>query len=274
MTTEESAREKLRQALLGGKKSPPGPEASIASSDQAPMVTGHVTITIIDQDGNEKIHFQDKNMVVTLAEEIMAEMSMGLKQISYVELGDPVAPSGPELTDTALEQTTGERKAITAVRTGNVVRFEALWGTGDGNGYSFTESGLFSSPFGSGQLFARKVFPSNPINKNAGFSFKITWALAFSVAEHNGGCTGVALTGGSTITADHIEVATGGETQFTLPFDFPVGANQLDVFMNGQRLVPGRQYIEAVIGVGKGINLVGFTANAGWVFYFVRRSLS
>jgi hypothetical protein len=248
--------------------------ACLATKDEQRIVAeGHLVVEATYTDGRKEILVDDHNMVVRAAEGMMAMMSLGLRTMNYIELGDPSPVSPPDLDDTALEQTTGERKAIIGSVSGNQALYEATWLTTDGNGFNFTESGLFTDPFGTGTLFARKTF--SPISKNASFALTFKWAIGFRVADIAGGCTGVALLGSSTITQDYLFTAVGGETQAVLPIDFIVGGKQLDIFLNGQRLVYNAQYYESSIGmVSKGITLIGFTLKAGDEIYAVNRKLA
>ena len=134
--------------------------------------------------------------------------------------------------------------------------FQATWGAAEGNGFTFTEAGLFTNPFGLGTMFARKTGFS--ITKTNAFSMTFTWALTFSVLDACAeSCHGISLVGSSYTVEDYIYDAVGGETQVVVPIDFTVGAKRLQVYLNGQRLYYQRHYIEAVIGANKGVQLQG-----------------
>jgi hypothetical protein len=217
---------------------------------------------------------EDHNLVVTQAENIMAQMAINQgpgnnnSALGYIELGDPPFPANPpSLSDVGLQASTGQRMPVTLTASGNVVTAVADWSTADGNGFTYTEAGLFNGLLGAGLMFARKTF--NGITKTASFEMRFTWYITFLVNTQGGECSGIALTGPSTVSAFTYYVATGGENSVAATFDFGVGANNVDVFLNGQRLVPTIQYQEAGSGAltapiggpatNKGVNLIGFS---------------
>jgi hypothetical protein len=237
-------------------------------------VEGRLRITKIDAVTGEKtIHLDEKletNLVVTLAESIMAKMAAGIANspIAYIELGTGTTP--PALTDITLQTPIGvpEKQATTDTASGNVAHFQATWGVGDGNGNTFREAGLFTGPFpGTGEMFARKVFSA--LTKNAGFSFIMDWYISFTVQAGSGGCTGIAVIGNTITAENYYFVAVGGELNLVVPIDFVVGATRLEVFQNGVRLVPNvvPGYHEAVIGPSKGIVFDGFALIAADKIY-------
>jgi len=211
--------------------------------------------------------FFDNNLVVTQAELLMAQMAIASPNsgLNYIELGDP-SPSAtpPQLNNTGLEQTTGDRKAVALTVNGNIVTAEATWTTAEANGPTFTEAGLFTGPFGAGSMFARKTFTG--IFKTAAFEMRFTWLITFLVNTQGGDCAGIALTGPATVASHTLATAAGGEVSVAATFDFVPNANILDVFLNGQRLNPGIHYVESgpplalpqlggAPGVSKGVNL-------------------
>lgn len=278
MFNEAFQKNRARLALeIAAKHLPKGAHKSVANFDLASVAEGHVLIETrnVNPDGSrsdwKKVH-EAHNLVVTQAENLLAHMAAGTANaaINYIELGDPLVPSEPELTDTNLQQTTGERKAVTPVVSGSQVQFTATWLAADGNGFTFTEAGLFTGPFALGTMFARKSGFSIP--KTLAFELRFTWTLRFDVsAGGGGGCSGIAVLGPSTVTDDYLYVAAGGETSVTIPFDFTVGAKHLDVFLNGVRLVYTTQYVEATVGPSKVINFVAFALIAGDQIYVVQR---
>jgi len=249
-------------------------EKCLGQQDAAPIPVGRLKIEAVYTDGMTEVLHEDKNMIVQQAEGLMAYMSIGLRSINYIELGDPSPPKAPDLLDTSLQQTTGERKATVNSVSGKTAIHEALWLGTEANGYDFTEAGLYTDPFGTGVLFARKTF--EPITKLASFSLKFTWAISYSVREHNDGCSGVSLMGSSSVVEDYVYISpVGGETEVIVPIDFTPGTKQLDVFLRGQRLVYNRAYYESTIGASsKGIILIGFSLNKDDVVYFVNRKLA
>lgn len=246
-----------------------------AWGDRSPMVEGAVTIQARPVDPEtgklgkwETVHF-DPNLVVTQAQLAMAAMAIGTANsaLNYIELGDP-SPTAvpPDLGDVTLEQTTGQRKAVSLTQSGNIVTAEATWLTTEGNGFTYTEAGLFTGPFAAGLMFARKTFAG--IFKTSSFEMRFTWLVTFLVNAQGGDCAGIALTGPSTVTGTTIYVSpAGGEQSVAATFDFVPGANLIDVFLNGQRLEPGTHYVESSAplalpqgggapGVSKGVDLL------------------
>lgn len=274
----KTLRDKLEQnrkrvANEAKARGPKGAASTLVTPDAGPKVIGSVCIEMRkkgEQDW-EKVH-EDKNLVVTQAENLLANMAAGTvnAEIGYIELGDPASPTPPTLADTNLQQTTNERKAVTPAVSGSQVEFTALWGTGDGNGFTFTEAGLFTNPLGAGTMFARKAGFS--VVKTNSFELRFTWTLRFDVSAGGGsGCSGIAVLGPSTITDDYLFTAAGGETQVVVAFDFVVGAKHLDVFLNGQRLVYTLHYTETNFGPNKGITLVNPLAASDEVYFVQRR---
>jgi len=228
----------------------------------------------------------DCNLVVSQAERLMAN-AMALvpnSGFNYIELGDPSPATAPQLSDIVLEQTTNVRKAVTVTVNGNVVTSEVTFLTSEANGFIYTESGLFTGPFAGGSMFARKSF--NPIVKTASFEMRFTWLITFLVnPAGSGDCAGVSLIGPTTVANETIyESLLGGEASVAALFDFAAGAAHIDVFLNGQRLVRTRQYIEVGNGAlaapvggpvgNKGVNLVGLTLGIGDIVYIVQRTIS
>jgi len=252
---------------------PRGAHMAAVLPDLGPQVRGSVRIEMRPAGDKawETVH-EDHNLVVTQAENLLANMAAGTAnaEIGYIELGDPVLPTPPALTDTNLQTTTAERKAVTPVVSGSQVEFTATWLVGDGNGFTFTEAGLFTNPLGAGTMFARKSGFS--VVKTLSFELRFTWTLRFDVSSGGGtGCSGIAVVGPATITDDYLFTAAGAETQVVVAFDFVVGAKHLDVFLNGQRLVYSLHYTEATIGLSKGINLVSPLIAADEVYFVQRR---
>lgn len=236
-------------------------------------------------EGEWEVVVDDDNLVVSQAERLMANAMGGVANsaFDYIELGDPPFPAdAPQLSDIALQQTTAQRKAAVVTVAGNVTTCAVTFLTSEANGFTYTESGLYTGPFAGGAMFARKVF--NPIVKTASFELKLTWLVTFLVNPTAGGSSGVVLTGPTAIAPDTIYVATGGEASVAATFDFPVNANLIEVFLNGMRLLPSRQYTEAGAGslaapIGgpagnKGINLISFVLNPGDIVYLRLVTLS
>lgn len=235
--------------------------------------------------GPWETHEDDPNLVVTQAERLMANAMAGTlnSALNYIELGDPTFPANaPALGDIALQQTTNVRKAVVVTVAGNILTAETTFLTTEGNGFTYTEAGIFTGPFAAGSMFARKTF--NSIIKTSSFEMRFTWIITFLVnPTASGDCAGIALIGPTTVANETIyESITGGEASVAATFDFAVGAGHIDFFIMGQRMVRTRQYLEAgpplAAPIGgpsgnKGVNLVGFVLNPGDVAYLVHRTI-
>lgn len=274
---------RMPAGLYGGR--------AMAINEPAPYAIGVLRVETQDVDargepvGPWETRVDHANLVVRQAESIMAQMAIGAANsaLSYIELGDPVFPATPpQLSDLSLQSSTGQRKAVTLTAVGNVVQAQATWLAAEGNGFVYTEAGLFNGLLGSGLMFARKVF--NGITKTAAFQMKFTWFITFLVNTQGGDCSGVSLIGPSTVAAFTIYVsALGGENSVAATFDFTVGANHVDAYLNGARLIPTKDYNEAASGalnapiggppLNKGINLV-FPLNPGDEVFLIQRTLA
>jgi hypothetical protein len=258
--------------------------------DRMPGPSGHLRVetrevTPHGVTGPWVTHEDDPNLVVTLAESLMANAMAGVinSALNYIELGDPTFPANPPaLGDITLQQTTSVRKAVSITVNGNILTAETTFLTTEGNGFTYTESGLFTGPFAAGSMFARKTF--NPIIKTSSFEMRFTWIITFLVnPTSSGDCAGIALIGPSTVVNETIyESLLGGEASVAATFDFAVGAGHIDFFINGQRMVRTQQYLEAgpplTAPIGgpagnKGVNLISFTLIPGDVCYLVQRTI-
>lgn len=287
----EKARKRLAAGLLARlfpKKKPvevlEGNRRRYTEADEGPVAHGFLKVKKVfvkpgteEPTGEEEVILQEEadlpgpNLVVTQARILMAAMAAGVANspLDYIELGDQVSPSAPQLSDTNLQATTGQRKSFVPTQSQNTVQCVATWGAGEGNGFTYTEAGLFTGPTGSGTMFARKSGFS--IAKTNSFQLQFTWVIIFDVQDaQSAGCSGVSLIGSSGQVEDYIYTTVGGETEVTVPIDFTIGAKRLMVYYNGQRLIAPDQYNESTTGGGssKGITLNGWSPLAGRKFYF------
>lgn len=261
--------------------------------DQGPVPLGHGHLQVqvrpaekVDDPEAWETVVDDDNLVVLQAETLMAQMAITAPNsgFDYIELGDPTAPATPpQLSDITLQQTTGQRKSGTVTAAGNIVTVEVVFDTTEANGFTYTEAGLFTGPFGGGSMFARKTFAG--IAKSSAFQMRFLWNITFLVQTQGGDCAGVSLIGPSSVTAFTVAPpAAGGENSIAATFDFQVGANNVDVFLDRQRLYPGVHYLE--VGAGsltapvlgpagnKGVNLIGFSLNPGNEVLLIQRTLN
>lgn len=278
--TREAAKRFARMGSPSSKMS-----GGFSCQDTGPYPTGVLIIHKVFPDGKKELVHQDNNLVVTQAEALMAQMSMGTpgSDITHIWLGkeSPITP--PALGQiNLLDPVAGQFKATSNSAVGGVATYQATWGTGDGNGYTFTEAGLFTGTLGSGTMFARKTFPG--ITKNSSFSLVLSWLVTFKVPDASGSCcSGVALVGPSMISPFTIYNAVGGEASVACTFDFNVGSNLIDPYLRGVRMVPTVDYQEgaaplnAPVGgnpLNKGINLLSGTLNPGDQVFIIMRALA
>lgn len=264
-------------------------KAVVRSTDVGPFVIGHLVVEkrAVDAETGTKSEWStvvdDKNLVVLNAQNLTAAAMAGEANsaFNYIELGNPVAPTPPNLADVALQQSTGQRKAVTNTRSANVTTAEVLFLTTDGNGFTYTEAGLFTGPFAGGGLYARKIFAG--VTKTVAFELRLRWSITYLVQSTGGDCTGIGFVGPGTFSNITYAIAAGLEVSVGATFDFSVGANNLDVFLNGARQVPGVHYNEAspvltapCLGssANKGINFVGIVLNPGDKVFLCQRSIA
>lgn len=275
-------RARQQQPVAGPVKGVPLLSHSSAGADVGPRAVGFVTVRKFfvepgteERTGESEVVLHEKvdvpsaqlpgkNLVVSQAGDLMAAQAIGTANsaLNYIELGDPSPATPPDLTDTNLQQTTGQRKATANVRSGNVITGTALWLAAEGNLVNpYTEAGWFTGPLAAGTMYARKSGFS--ILKTASFQLQFQWMIAFSVEDAcDAGCTGVALVGNSGTVEQFIYSPVGpGETTVTVPIDFVIGANRLEFFNNGVRKVPTVEYNESTVGVNKGVTLIGWSLN-------------
>jgi hypothetical protein len=257
--------------------------APMLNTDRAPIAVGRLVIEKRTPGGDWAVVVDDPNLVVTQAEGLMANMAAGVANapLNYIELGNPSPATAPALGDLTLQSTTGQRKAATLTVSGNVTTAEVVFLTTEANGFTYTEAGLFTGPFAAGSMFARKTFAG--ITKTAAFELRFRWHITFLVQTNGGDCTGIGIIGPATVSSYTYLVALGGEASAAATYDFAVGANHNDVFLNGQRLVPGINYNEAgppltapILGnpLNKGVNFVGFVLLATDKVLLVHRTLA
>lgn len=270
-------------------KQAPSPRPVRSASDRGPTAIGRLVVETraVDPTTGEPGAWVERvdraNLVVTQAETLMALMSIGAANsaFNYIELGDPLVATPPALGDLTLQSSTGTRKAVSGTTSGNVATLETTFLVGEGNGFTYTEAGLFTGPFAAGLMFARKTFAG--IAKTVAFEMRFRWHITFLVQTSGGDCTGIGIIGPATITSYTYLVAVGGEKSAAVSFDFAVGANHLDVFIDGQRQSPGINYNEAgppltapILGIAlnKGVNFVGFVLLPGNEVLLVHRVLA
>lgn len=146
------------------------------SFNETPKVTGQVTFTHLDADGNVISESTVPNLVVTTG---LAHIASRVKDgtatvMSHMALGS--TSTTPTLADTALGAQLG-RVALTATSvTGNAITYTATFAAGTATG-AVVEAGIFNASSG-GTMLCRTTFPV--INKNSTDSLAVTWVVTVS----------------------------------------------------------------------------------------------
>lgn len=137
------------------------------------IVTGYINNTLNNISGRD---FMRRTII---ASTISSKTTSG-RFISYMKLG--TGSDAETVNDTGLDQEVGSLNStreyigtnISLSTTDPDVTFTASWGSGDANGSSISEVGLYSD---QGDFIARKTFAS--FQKTSAFTFDIEWTLRF-----------------------------------------------------------------------------------------------
>lgn len=146
------------------------------SFNETPKVTGQVTFTHLDADGNVISESTVPNLVVTTGlSHIASRVKDGTATVmSHMALGS--SSTTPTLADTSLGASLG-RVALTATSvTNNAITYTATFAAGTGTG-AVVEAGIFNASSG-GTMLCRTTFPV--INKNSTDSLAVTWVVTVS----------------------------------------------------------------------------------------------
>lgn len=147
--------------------------------NDTPKMTGEVTFTQIDADGNIVAQKTVKNLVVTSGLQHMAARMTATapSQMTHMALGS--SSTAPALADTALGSQLGSRVALAVAggtASANTVTYTATFGAGVATG-AVVEAGIFSASTG-GVMLCRTVFPV--INKASTDSLAVSWVVTVS----------------------------------------------------------------------------------------------
>jgi len=141
-------------------------------------MSGMVSIKLFDESGNLKDEREIHNLVVTsgknhIADQLSATPGEAAMSHMAIGTGTDAAAAGDTTLKTELD-----RNALTSrTDSNNVVTYVANWAAGDGTG-AITEAGIFNDA-SAGTMLARTVF--DVVNKGAGDTLSISWALTISV---------------------------------------------------------------------------------------------
>ena len=147
-------------------------------------ITGELTISVFDRNGNLKEARKIPNLVVTAGKVYIAARMAGTAQSVMNTMGIGTGTGTPAIGDNALGTSAG-RVALSTFAVGsptNTVRATATFPAGTGTG-AITEAGIFNPTTaggsdGTNSMLCRTTFPV--VNKAAGDSIAITWVITVS----------------------------------------------------------------------------------------------
>lgn len=141
-------------------------------------VTGRVSISLYDKDGNLKDGREIKNLVVNNGKGFIASrmISGGASVMSHMALGS--GTTAPAAGDTALESLLGVREILDSSTSpaSGVVLYTSSFEGGDATG-AVTEAGIFNAAT-DGTMLCRTTFDT--INKSATDTLSVTWTITIS----------------------------------------------------------------------------------------------
>lgn len=141
-------------------------------------VTGQVSISLYDQNGNLKDGREVNNLVVTTGRGFIASRMVtgGASVMSHMALGS--GSTAPAAGDTALESLLGVREILDSSSTpaSGVVLYSSSFEGGDATG-AVSEAGIFNAASG-GTMLCRTTFDT--INKSATDTLSVTWSITIS----------------------------------------------------------------------------------------------
>lgn len=144
-------------------------------------VQGFLRVTVVDSKGNEKVVFDDHNLIVDSGLSGLANLVSGTTSnpITILKAGD--GNTAPSATDTVLSGAqVGPDKSFSVVTvdsggTPGLIDFQTSLGTGEGNGSTIQEVGLF---FSDGTMFSRQVIGA--VTKTSAITVTFNWRIQFS----------------------------------------------------------------------------------------------
>jgi hypothetical protein len=139
-------------------------------------MNGKLSIVVTGQDGSIKQELVVPNLVVTVGKEYIASRMVGTAAtvMSHMAIGAGVTP--PVVGNTVMESSLAREALTSFTASTNVVTAVASFIAGTGTG-AVTEAGIFNAGSG-GTMLCHTTFPV--VNKEAGDSIAITWAITVS----------------------------------------------------------------------------------------------
>lgn len=148
---------------------------------QSPLqMRGRVTVEYFDVRTGRLVRRVEHNNLITSAGKAVAAsaMSNNSNGISHIAVGD--GTTAPTIGDTALSNEQFRGAVLSTSRDGaGGLTLTLTLGTGDNNGNTIAESGLFDASSG-GNLIARVVYDSvDRVDKTATITAQISWTITF-----------------------------------------------------------------------------------------------
>lgn len=145
------------------------------NSIESLKVTGQVTFSLYDKDGNLKSEQTVKNLVVTAGLGwIASRMTATPTTMGYMALGS--SSTAVTAADTALGTQLGTRVTATGSTTGAQTTYSATFAAGNATG-AVVEAGIFNAST-SGTMLCRTVFAV--VNKGTSDSLVVTWVITLA----------------------------------------------------------------------------------------------
>jgi hypothetical protein len=149
------------------------------------MMSGKLTISEFDRDGNLKEAKHVPNLVVTAGKNYIAARMAGTSGVGATVMNTMAIGSGtgtPDAAQTALGTELVRVATTTFTASTNTVTATATFPAGSGTG-AVTEAGIFNPTTpagtnGTNSMLCRTTFPV--VNKAAGDSIAITWTITVS----------------------------------------------------------------------------------------------
>lgn len=138
------------------------------------QMRGDLSVTI-NRNGQPIEHFEEKNMIVSAAKTMLAQLVAGDgagKTISHIGFG--VSSSAVTPDDTSLSSPFWRPLSGHSYPKAGQVKFDFVLATTEANGMSIKEFGLRTT---DGVLFSRKV--RGTIEKNSDISLEGSWTITF-----------------------------------------------------------------------------------------------
>lgn len=140
-------------------------------------MTGKLVATLRGPDGKIKDRWEEKNLVVTVGKQHVADQLSGQLQAAMSHMAIGTGTTAQTLTDTQLEVELS-RKPFDSKTQGtggnaNQIVYVTAWPAGEGTGV-ITEAGMFNAASG-GTMFTRTVFGAK--DKGAGDALTFTWTV-------------------------------------------------------------------------------------------------